>query len=101
MKTSERILVTATQLFNERGERNVTASDIAIEHKLRECLNQHRPERDELGVKVPVVAEVRHGDTVRYVRLGSQFCVKDVDAAIASLRTQAFEARSSDRLVLS
>ena len=58
------------------------------------------PERDELGVKVPVVAEVCHGDSVRYVRLGSQFCVKDVDAAIASLRTQSFEARSSDRLVL-
>ena len=31
MKTSERILVTATRLFNERGERNVTASDIALE----------------------------------------------------------------------
>ena len=31
MKTPERILVTATQLFNERGERNVTASDIALE----------------------------------------------------------------------
>ena len=31
MRTSERILVTATQLFNERGERNVTASDIALE----------------------------------------------------------------------
>ena len=76
------------------------ASDIAIQHKLRECLNQHRPERDELGVKVPVVAEVCHGDSVRYVRLGSQFCVKDVDAAIASLRTQSFEARCSDRLVL-
>jgi len=76
------------------------ASDIAIQHKLRECLNQHRPERDELGVKVPVVAEVRHGETVRYVRLGPQFCVKNVDAAIESLRNQAFEARSSDRLVL-
>ena len=31
MKTSERILVVATELFNERGERNVTASDIALE----------------------------------------------------------------------
>ena len=31
MKTSERILVTAAQLFNNRGERNVSASDIAIE----------------------------------------------------------------------
>ena len=31
MKTAQRILTTATQLFNERGERNVTASDIALE----------------------------------------------------------------------
>ena len=31
MKTSERILVTAARLFNEQGERNVTASDIALE----------------------------------------------------------------------
>jgi AcrR family transcriptional regulator len=31
MKTAQRILLTATQLFNEHGERNVTASDIALE----------------------------------------------------------------------
>ena len=31
MKTAERILITATRLFNELGERNVTASDIALE----------------------------------------------------------------------
>ena len=31
MKTSERILVTAARLFNDRGERNVSASDIAVE----------------------------------------------------------------------
>jgi AcrR family transcriptional regulator len=31
MKTSQRILVTATRLFNEQGERNVTATDIALE----------------------------------------------------------------------
>lgn len=31
MKTAQRILVTATRLFNEQGERNVTASDIALE----------------------------------------------------------------------
>ena len=31
MKTSERILVTAARLFNEQGERNVTASDIALD----------------------------------------------------------------------
>jgi AcrR family transcriptional regulator len=31
MKTSERILVTAARLFNDQGERNVSASDIAVE----------------------------------------------------------------------
>lgn len=31
MKTAQRILLTATQLFNELGERNVTANDIALE----------------------------------------------------------------------
>ena len=77
------------------------ASDIAVQHKLRECLNQQRPDREELGVKVPVVAEVRDGDSVRYVRLGSQFCVRDAAAALEALRNQAFSARCSDGLVLS
>lgn len=31
LKTADRILETARRLFNERGERNVTASDIALE----------------------------------------------------------------------
>ena len=31
MKTAERILLVALTLFNERGERNVTAADIALE----------------------------------------------------------------------
>lgn len=31
MKTAQRILLTATQLFNEQGERNITANDIALE----------------------------------------------------------------------
>jgi DNA polymerase-3 subunit alpha len=76
------------------------ANDIAIQHKLRECLTQHRPERDELGVKVPVVAEVCLGDSVRYVRLGAQFCVRDPIAAVQALNDQSFTARCSDRLVL-
>jgi DNA polymerase-3 subunit alpha len=76
------------------------ANDIAIQHKLRECLTQHRPERDELGVKVPVVAEVCLGNSVRYVRLGAQFCVRDPIAAVQALNDQSFAARCSDRLVL-
>ena len=76
------------------------ASDIAIQHKLRECLNQYRPDREELGVKVPVIAAVRDSQSVRYVRLGSQFCVKDADAALQALSAQAFNARSSEPMVL-
>ena len=76
------------------------ANDIAVQHKLRECLTQYRPESDELGVKVPVVAEVCLGDSVRYVRLGAQFCVRDPVAAVQALNDQSFTARCSDRLVL-
>jgi DNA polymerase-3 subunit alpha len=76
------------------------ANDIAVQHKLRECLTQHRPERDELGVKVPVVAEVCLGDSVRYVRLGAQFCVRDPIAAVQTLNDQSFVARCSKRLEL-
>ena len=76
------------------------ASDIAVQHKLRECLQQHRPDREELGIKVPVIAEVRLGDSVRYVRLGSQFCVRDPLAASRDLQTEQFSARCSGQLVV-
>ena len=75
------------------------ASDITVQHKLRECLQQHRPDREELGIKVPVVAAVRLGDSVRYVRLGSQFCVKDPLSASRALQSEQFSARCSGQLV--
>ncbi|WP_411871997.1 DNA polymerase III subunit alpha [Vulcanococcus limneticus] len=75
------------------------ASDIAVQHRLRECLNQHRTERDEAGVRVPVVALVRHNNEIRYVRLGHQFCVNDSQAALSTLTAQAFRARLSSPLV--
>lgn len=75
------------------------AADIAIQHKLRECLQKHRPDREELGVKVPVVAEVRQQQSVRYVRLGSQFCVRDLSAALESLTAESFSARTSARMI--
>ena len=75
------------------------ASDIAVQHRLRECLQQHRPDREELGVRVPVVAEVRQGPSVRYVRLGPQFCVRAAGSAAESLQAMAFSARCSGRLV--
>ena len=74
------------------------ASDITVQHKLRECLQLHRPEKEELGVRVPVVAQVRQGGQVRYVRLGHQFCVRDAASAATALQSQAFTAQCSAAL---
>ena len=61
------------------------AGDIAIQHRLRECLQRHRPGQDEAGVRVPVVALVRERESSRYVRLGPQFCVADGESALRTL----------------
>ena len=76
------------------------ASDVAVQHKLRECLQAYRPEQDELGVRVPVVAAVRRGSDVRYVRLGPQFCVRDVAAAQKHLLESSFRVSCSDPLLV-
>ncbi|MEB3351415.1 MAG: DNA polymerase III subunit alpha [Cyanobacteriota bacterium] len=68
------------------------AADIAVQHRLRECLQRHRPPQEEAGLRVPVVARVRLGQELRYVRLGPQFCVADAEAARATLAAAAFEA---------
>ena len=75
------------------------ACDVAVQHKLRECLQAHRPDQDELGVRVPVVAAVRKGPEVRYVRLGPQFCVRDVAAAQRHLQNSEFTVSCSDPLM--
>jgi DNA polymerase-3 subunit alpha len=75
------------------------AADIAIQHRLRECLHRHRPPQDEVGSRVPVVALVRHNDEIRFVRLGPQFCVADVAAALDTLTSADFQARISSPLV--
>jgi DNA polymerase-3 subunit alpha len=68
------------------------AGDITIQHRLRECLHRHRPEQDEVGVRVPVVARLRDTHQTRYVRLGPQFCVADASAAVATLAAAEFSA---------
>jgi DNA polymerase-3 subunit alpha len=68
------------------------AGDIAIQHRLRECLHRHRPEQDEAGVRVPVVARLRDAHQTRYVRLGPQFCVADASAAVQTLAAAEFRA---------
>ena len=74
-------------------------SNIEYQHKLRECIYQHRPNKDELGVKVPVVASIKENNNIRYVRLGHQFCVKDPNALVESLRKNSFQASCSKSLV--
>ena len=74
-------------------------SNIEYQHKLRECIYQHRPSRDELGVKVPVVAAIKGNNSIKYVRLGHQFCVRDASAAVRALKSQSFEATCSDSLI--
>ena len=76
------------------------ASDVTVQHRLRECLKQHRPGQNELGVRVPVVATVRQGNVTRYVRFGPQFCVRDPDLAAKALNNQCFQAVCSDPLLL-
>ncbi len=75
------------------------ANDIEVQHRLRECLFKHRPGKEEFGARVPVVATIRDGQSVRYVRLGHQFCVANVNDAIKSLRAKSFQARFSENLV--
>ncbi len=75
------------------------ASDIAMHHRLRECLQSHRPGKEEYGVRVPVVASLRQDGKIRYIRLGHQFCVRDADAAVSSLQEQSFKARCSGSLL--
>ncbi|MGA1304133.1 MAG: DNA polymerase III subunit alpha [Cyanobium sp.] len=68
------------------------AGDIAIQHRLRECLQRHRPDQ-ELGVqRVPVVARVGIDGSSRFVRLGHQFCVSDGPSALTTLASAQFRA---------
>ncbi|WP_269623144.1 DNA polymerase III subunit alpha [Prochlorococcus marinus] len=68
-------------------------------HRLRECIYKHRPSKDELGVKVPVVAVIKDYKKNKYIRLGHQFCVKDPNALIESLNQISFNATCSKSLV--
>jgi DNA polymerase-3 subunit alpha len=69
------------------------AGDIAIQHRLRECLTRHRPAQEEAGVRVPVVARGVAAGESRWVRLGPQFCVADAPAALETLTSAHFRAQ--------
>jgi DNA polymerase-3 subunit alpha len=68
------------------------AGDIGIQHRLRECLQRHRPNDDEVGLRVPVLARIKDDQRSSWVRLGQQFCVADADAALATLCSADFQA---------
>jgi DNA polymerase III subunit alpha len=68
------------------------AGDIGIQHRLRECLQRHRPNDDEVGLRVPVLARIKDDQRSSMVRLGQQFCVADADAALATLCSADFQA---------
>jgi DNA polymerase-3 subunit alpha len=72
------------------------AGDIAIQHRLRECLQRHKPDQD-LGVhRVPVVAKVQAAAGSRFVRLGPQFCVSDGASALQTLESAEFRVALLD-----
>ena len=79
--------------------RSDQATDINVQHKLRECLFQNRPERNELGVRIPVIVCIQDKNNTRYVRLGDQFCVKDADLTLNALNKNSFVARPSKSLI--
>jgi len=74
-------------------------NNIDHQYRLRECLYSNRPSRDDFGVKVPVVVVVRDGENVKYVRLGHQFCVKDPNQVVESLKNISFKATCSESLI--
>ena len=80
------------QLLQVELEAN-EAGDIAVQHRLRECLTRHRPAQEEAGVRVPVIARVVAAGESRWVRLGSQFCVANAPAALETLTSAHFRAR--------
>ena len=75
------------------------AADISIQHRLRECLYKYRLSKDQFGVRIPVVASLKEGENIRYVRLGHQFCISDIDSAINLLKENSFKASYSKCLV--
>ena len=75
------------------------ANDIAIQHRLRQCLQKYKPEKDELGVRTPVVASIKTEKKIKYVRLGHQFCVRDTNDTISFLKDNSFKANYTEKLI--
>tara|TARA_Y100001968_G_C19453652_1_gene770564 strand:- start:5286 stop:8795 length:3510 start_codon:yes stop_codon:yes gene_type:complete len=75
------------------------ATDIEFQHRLRECLFKHRPHKEQFGVKVPVIASLKNENSIRYIRLGHQFCVSGNNDILATLNQNSFKASFSESLL--
>ncbi len=67
------------------------ASDIRVQNKIRDCLVKHKPDKEKCGIKIPVIAAVKNGEFVTYVKFGDQFCIGDIVGATKQLEEQSFE----------
>jgi len=67
------------------------ASDISIQNKIRDCLVKFKPDRNKCGIKIPVIAAVKHQNTITYVKFGDQFCISDIIGAAKLLREKSFQ----------
>ena len=67
------------------------ASDIRIQNTIRDCLIKFKPDKDRCGIKIPVLAAVKHNGSITYVKFGEQFCVCDIHGVTKLLQEKSFE----------
>ncbi len=67
------------------------ASDIRIQNTIRDCLIKFKPDKDRCGIKIPVLAAVKHNGSITYVKFGEQFCVCDIYGVTKLLQEKSFE----------
>ena len=67
------------------------ASDIRIQNKIRDCLLKFKPDKGKCGIKIPVIASVKHENSLTYVKFGEQFCVGDILGAYKLLEDKSFQ----------
>ena len=67
------------------------ASDIRVHNKIRDCLVKFRAAKEKCGIKIPVLAAVKHENSLTYVKFGEQFCVGDIVGASKLLEENSFK----------
>ncbi len=73
------------------------AGDIKNQNRLRDVLRVLQGE-DKFAAKTPVIALIRTRGQSHAVRLGTQYRVRNADAAVAALQSASFRARAAPLL---